>query len=105
MGSRRRGGGAGRAASPLGCPFALRRRRETPSAAAGPRGRGLKGSLGILRAREATCFFLPLTSASPILFLETSEVAEKWQGRRVNRRRRPGSGSSGAGGVRDGKEA
>lgn len=88
-----------------GCPFALRRRRETPSSAAGPRGWGLKGSLGILRALEGTWFLLPLMSASPTLFLETSEVAEKWEGRRVNRRWRPGSGSSGAGGVRVRKEA
>ena len=87
-----------------GCPFGLRRRRETPSSAAGPRGRGLKGSLGNLRAAEATWFLLPLTSASPTLFPETLEVA-KWEGRRANRRWRPGSGRLGSwGGGSPGQE-
>lgn len=68
--------GRRRAASRLGQASAQRRRGETPAPAAGPRGHILKGSLGVLRAAEATRFLPPLPSASPTLFPETSEWRE-----------------------------
>lgn len=59
---------------------ALRRRRETPASAAGPRGRSLKVSPGILRAAVATWFLLLLASASPTLFPETSQRRRSGKG-------------------------
>lgn len=47
----------------------------------------------------------PLASAASALYPETSEVAGDWEGRRADRRRKPGSGSSGAGGALVGKAA
>lgn len=98
--------------APVG-PRATRRGRPLRPAAApgkpclcsGSQGLGLEGSLGMLRAEKALWFLLPHTSPCPPLFLGTSEVAGRWEGRRACRQCRLGSRSSGAGGVRVRTEA
>lgn len=73
--ARRRGGGEGRVAAV---------RRESPSSAAGPGGRGLEGSLGD-SPRRRVLGAVPsrlLASAAPALFQETSEAVQEREGRR-----------------------
>lgn len=75
----RSGGGAGLPpCGGAGKPLPLRR---VPGVGCGG---VLKASLGILCAATATWFLLPLASTSLTLFPETSEVAEEWEGRRLD---------------------
>lgn len=75
----------GSTATRWGCGPSVRwRRRETPSSAAGPGGRGLKSVPGDSLRRDGDVISPPPRVYLPPLFPETSEVAEEWGGRRVD---------------------